>query len=82
MNQKKVMAQNRDLLTNMELREQLRSRQAALDKIQQERRQFIVLGLVAGVIAVLVIFTIRTQFITAEQQKQLAEQSKLVAELS
>ena len=81
MNQKKVMAQNRDLLTNMELREQLRSRQAALDKIQQERRQFIVLGLVAGVIAVLVIFTIRTQFITAEQQKQLAEQSKLVAEL-
>ena len=55
MNQKKVMAQNRDLLTNMELREQLRSRQAALDKIQQERRQFIVLGLVAGVIAVLVI---------------------------
>ena len=55
--------------------------QEALEKIQQERRQFIVLGLVAGVISILVIFTVRTQFITAEQQKQLAEQSKLVAEL-
>ena len=81
MNQKKVTAQNRDLLINMELREQLRSRQEALEKIQQERRQFIVLGLVAGVISILIIFTVRTQFITAEQQKQLAEQSKLVAEL-
>ena len=80
MNQKKVTAQPRPLI-NMELREQLRSRQEALEKIQQERRQFIVLGLVAGVISILVIFTVRTQFITAEQQKQLAEQSKLVAEL-
>ena len=81
MNQKKVSAQNRDLLINMELREQLRSRQDALEKIQQERRQFIVLGLVAGIILILAIFTVRTQMITAEQQKQIAEQSKLVAEL-
>ena len=81
MNQKKVSAQNRDLLINMELREQLRSRQDALEKIQQERRQFIVLGMVAGIILILAVFTVRTQMITAEQQKQIAEQSKLVAEL-
>ena len=81
MNQKKVSAQNRDLLINMELREQLRSRQDALEKIQQERRQLIALGLVAGIILILAVFTVRTQMITVEQQKQLAEQSKLVAEL-
>ena len=80
MNQKKVTAQNRDLLINMELREQLRSARSFgknTTRAATVHRSWI--G--SGVISILVIFTVRTQFITAEQQKQLAEQSKLVAEL-
>ena len=81
MNQKKVTCSKPRPFDQYGIKRAVKIRQDALEKIQQERRQFIVLGMVAGVISILVIFTVRTQFITAEQQKQIAEQSKLVAEL-
>ena len=80
-NQEKVSSQNRNLLINMELREQLRSSQEAIKESQEQRRQFIILSFVGLIIFVLIASTIRNQYITAEQQKIIAEQSKLVAEL-
>ena len=80
-NQEKVSAENRNLLINMELREQLRISEEAIKESQEQRRQFIVLSFVGLVIFVLIASTIRNQYITAEQQKIIAEQSKLVAEL-
>ena len=80
-NQEKVSSQNRNLLINMELREQLRSSQEAIKESQEQRRQFIILSFVGLIIFVLIASTIRNQYIAAEQQKIIAEQSKLVAEL-
>ena len=80
-NQKKVSSQNRNLLINMELREQLRINEEAIKEANEQRRQLFVLVLVGLIIFVLIASTIRNQYITAEQQKIIAEQSKLVAEL-
>ena len=80
-NQEKVSSQNRTILINMELREQLRSSKEAIKESQEQRRQFIILSFVGLIIFVLIASTIRNQYITAEQQKIIAEQSKLVAEL-
>ena len=80
-NQEKVSSQNRNLLINMELREQLRSSQEAIKESEEQRRQFIILSFVGLIIFVLIASTIRNQYIAAEQQKIIAEQSKLVAEL-
>ena len=80
-NQKKVSSQNRNLLINMELREQLRINEEAIKEANEQRRQLFVLALVGLIIFILIASTIRNQYITAEQQKIIAEQSKLVAEL-
>ena len=80
-NQEKVSSQNRNLLINMELREQLRKNEEAIKEANEQRRQLIILALVGLIIFVLIASTIRNQYITAEQQKIIAEQSKLVAEL-
>jgi tetratricopeptide (TPR) repeat protein/DNA-binding CsgD family transcriptional regulator len=80
-NQKKVSSQNRNLLINMELREQLRINEEAIKEANEQRRQLFVLVLVGLIIFILIASTIRNQYITAEQQKIIAEQSKLVAEL-
>ena len=80
-NQKKVSSQNRNLLINMELREQLRLNEEAIKEANEQRRQIFVLVLVGLIIFILIASTIRSQYITAEQQKIIAEQSKLVAEL-
>ena len=80
-NQEKVSSQNRNLLINMELREQLRKNEEAIKEANEQRRQLIILASVGLIIFVLIASTIRNQYITAEQQKIIAEQSKLVAEL-
>jgi len=80
-NQEKVSSQNRNLLINMELREQLRLNENTIKEAKEQRRQLIILAFIALVIFILIASTIRAQYITAEQQKIIAEQSKLVAEL-
>ena len=80
-NQEKVSSQNRNLLINMELREQLRINEEAIKESNEQRRQLIALSFIVLVIFVLIASTIRNQYIAAEQQKVIAEQSKLVAEL-
>ena len=80
-NQEKVSSQNRNLLINMELREQLRKNEEAIKEANEQRRQLIILASVGLIIFVLIASTIRNQYIAAEQQKIIAEQSKLVAEL-
>ena len=80
-NQEKVSSQNRNLLINMELREQLRFKENTIKEAKEQRRQIIILAFIALVIFILIASTIRAQYITAEHQKIIAEQSKLVAEL-
>ena len=80
-NQEKVSSQNRNLLINMELREQLRKNEQAIKEASEQRRQLIILASVGLIIFVLIASTIRNQYISAQQQKIIAEQSKLVAEL-
>jgi len=80
-NQEQVAAQNRDLLINMELRNQLRAGQEALKEAKEDRRQFIALAILVIFILALIISTVRNEYITAQQQQLLAEQSKAVAEL-
>ena len=80
-NQEKVSSQNRNLLINMELREQLRITEDSIKEANEQRQQLIVLSFVGMIIFLLIVSTVRNQYVAADQQKVIAEQSKLVAEL-
>ena len=80
-NQEKVSSQNRNLLINMELREQLRISEDSIKEANEQRQQLIVLSFVGMIIFLLIVSTVRNQYVAADQQKVIAEQSKLVAEL-
>ena len=80
-NQEKVSSQNRNLLINMELREQLRTTEDSIKEANEQRQQLIVLSFVGMIIFLLIVSTVRNQYVAADQQKVIAEQSKLVAEL-
>ena len=80
-NQEKVSSQNRNLLINMELREQLRITEDSIKEANDERQQLIILSFVGMIIFLLIVSTVRNQYVAADQQKVIAEQSKLVAEL-
>ena len=80
-NQEKVSSQNRNLLINMELREQLRITEDSIKEANEERQQLIILSFVGMIIFLLIVSTVRNQYVAADQQKVIAEQSKLVAEL-
>ena len=80
-NQEKVSSQNRNLLINMELREQLRISEDSIKEANEQRQQLIVLSFVGTIIFLLIVSTVRNQYVAADQQKIIAEQSKLVAEL-
>ena len=80
-NQEKVSSQNRNLLINMELREQLRITEDSIKEANDQRQQLIVLSFVGMIIFLLIVSTVRNQYVAADQQKVIAEQSKLVAEL-
>ena len=80
-NQEKVSSQNRNLLINMELREQLRITEDSIKEANEQRQQLIILSFVGMIIFLLIVSTVRNQYVAADQQKIIAEQSKLVAEL-
>ena len=80
-NQEKVSSQNRNLLINIELREQLRITEDSIKEANEQRQQLIVLSFVGMIIFLLIVSTVRNQYVAADQQKVIAEQSKLVAEL-
>ena len=80
-NQEKVSSQNRNLLINMELREQLRITEDSIKEANEQRQQLIILSFVGMIIFLLIVSTVRNQYVAADQQKVIAEQSKLVAEL-
>ena len=80
-NQEKVSSQNRNLLINMELREQLRTTEDSIKEANEQRQQLIILSFVGMIIFLLIVSTVRNQYVAADQQKVIAEQSKLVAEL-
>tara|TARA_B100001964_G_C14136131_1_gene555227 strand:- start:461 stop:1204 length:744 start_codon:yes stop_codon:yes gene_type:complete len=81
LNQEKMNRQNQDLFINLQLRNDLKSKEQQLSAVLSERKQFITLSIIGFAILGLVIVTFRNQNIASQQQKILAEQSKQMAEL-
>ena len=81
LNQEKMNRQNQDLFINLQLRNNLKSKEQQLSAVLSERKQFITLSIIGFAILGLVIVTFRNQNIASQQQKILAEQSKQMAEL-
>ena len=80
-NKANVTDQNRDMLINIELKNELSAGLALLNKQKDQRKLILAFSSLSILILGLVIFSIRNQYLASIQAKKLAEQSKLVAEL-
>ena len=80
-NKANVTEQNRDMLINIELKNELSAGLALLNKQKEQRKLILAFSGLSILILGLVIFSIRNQYLASIQAKKLAEQSKLVAEL-
>jgi len=80
-NKLQTAEQNKDLLLNLELKNDLIAGQALLEKQQTQRRFILAFSGLLFLILILMIISIRNQNLASIQAKTLAEQSKLVAEL-
>lgn len=80
-NKSNIAEQNRDMLINIELKNELSAGLALLNKQKDQRKLILAFSGISILILGLVIFSIRNQYLASIQAKILAEQSKLVAEL-
>jgi len=80
-NKANITEQNRDMLINIELKNELSAGLALLNKQKEQRKLILAFSGLSILILGLVIFSIRNQYLASIQAKKLAEQSKLVAEL-
>ena len=80
-NKANISEQNRDMLINIELKNELSAGLALLNKQKDQRKLILAFSGLSILILGLVIFSIRNQYLASIQAKKLAEQSKLVAEL-